>query len=148
MGGTYGKGTVFELSPNGTETVLYSFGGGADGQNPSAGLIFDTSGNLYGTTVNGGTYGHGTAFELSPSGAGGWTETVLYSFGSGSDGQNPSAGLIFDASGNLYGTTQNGGLYGGGMAFELSPNGIGCCRESPLYSFGNGAGDGQHPTPD
>ena len=145
MGGTYGKGTVFELSPNGTETVLYSFGGGADGQNPSAGLIFDTSGNLYGTTVNGGTYGHGTAFELSPSGAGGWTETALYNFGSGSDGQNPSAGLIFDASGNLYGTTQNGGLYGGGMAFELSPNGIGCCRESPLYSFGNGAGDGQHP---
>jgi uncharacterized repeat protein (TIGR02543 family) len=144
-GGMYGKGTVFELSPNGPETVLYNFGSGADGQNPYGGLIFDTAGNLYGTTVNGGTYGHGTAFELSPNGAGGWTETVAYNFGNGMDGQNPYAGLVLDTVGNLYGTTRNGGLYSKGMVFELSPNGIGCCRESPLYSFGNGAGDGQSP---
>src|ERR1019366_6388363 len=109
-GGVYGNGTVFELLPNGTETVLYNFGSGGDGQNPYAGLIFDTAGNLYGTTVNGGTYGGGAAFELSPNGGGGWAESVLYSFGNGSsDGSNPYAGLVFDNSGNLYGTTANGG---------------------------------------
>jgi uncharacterized repeat protein (TIGR03803 family) len=143
-GGMSGKGTVFELSPNGPETVLYNFGSGADGQNPYAGLIFDTAGNLYGTTVNGGTYGHGTAFELSPNGGGGWTETVLYSFGSGSDGQNPYAGLIFDNSGNLYGTTYGGGTYGYGTAFELSPNGGEGWIETVLYTFGNGT-DGRNP---
>jgi uncharacterized repeat protein (TIGR02543 family) len=144
-GGSYGNGTVFELSPNGTETVLYNFGNGADGRNPSAGLVFDASGNLYGTTSGGGIYSFGTAFELSPNGQGGWTELVVYSFGNGSDGRNPSSGLIFDGSGNLYGTTQSGGQYGGGIAFELSPNGSGCCRENPLYSFGNGT-DGSNPS--
>lgn len=144
-GGVYGYGIVFELSPNGTETVLYNFGAGMDGANPSAGLVFDTSGNLYGTTVNGGLFGGGAAFELSPNGGGGWTETGIYSFGgTPTDGLNPYSQLVFDSSGNLYGTTQNGGLYGAGIAFELSPNGIGCCRESPLYNFGNGT-DGAKP---
>ncbi len=145
-GGANGMGTVFELSPNGAETVLYSFGSGGDGQNPYAGLIFDTSGNLYGTTLNGGTYGGGTAFELSPNGAGGWTETVLYSFGNGNDGRNPYAGLIFDSAGNLYGTTSAGGTSGKGTAFELSPNAAsnGCCREILVYTFGTGT-DGASP---
>ncbi len=146
-GGISGNGTVFQLSPNGTETVLYNFGSGADGQNPSSGLIFDSSGNLYGTTVNGGTFGGGTAFELSPNGSGGWTETVVYSFGNGStDGKNPYSALVFDSSGNLYGTTNNGGASGFGTVFELSPSASPsrCCREMPIYSFGNGA-DGANP---
>jgi len=150
-GGMYGNGTVFELAPDGTETVLYSFGNiSNDGQNPSAGLVFDSSGNLYGTTLNGGSNGGGTAFELSPpNGAGGWTETGMYSFGSGSnDGLNPYAGLVFDSTGtNLYGTTANGGLYGGGTVFELLPT-VGrtrCCREMPIYNFGATAGDGLSP---
>ena len=104
------------------------------GRTPFGNLIFDSAGNLYGTTFAGGTYGKGTVFELSPYG----TETVLYNFGSGADGQNPYAGLIFDSSGNLYGTTVNGGAYGGGTAFELSPNGAGGWTETGLYSFGNG----------
>src|SRR5580658_9381828 len=83
-----------------------------DGNGPIAGLIFDTDGNLYGTTIDGGTYNYGTVFELSPpsGGSGPWTETVLYSFGSAAgDGGVPSAGVIFDANGNLYGTTEYGG---------------------------------------
>ena len=142
-GGAFGNGTVFQLSPNGTETVLYNFGNGGDGQNPDAGLIFDTSNNLYGTTAIGGAFGNGTVFELSPNGVGGWTETVLYSFGSGGDGQNPEAGLVLDTSGNLYGTTVNGGAFGGGTVFQLSPT-HGCCRENLVHSFGNGA-DGRNP---
>ena len=106
-GGTYGLGTVFELSPsNGgwTETVLHTFGNGFDGQFPYAGLVVDDAGNLYGTTIFGGAYGNGTVFELSPS-AGGWTESFIYSFTGGADGANPYGGLIFDSSGNLYGAT-------------------------------------------
>ena len=85
--------------------MLHSFGNGTDGVYPFAGLIFDAAGNLYGTTYEGGTYGYGTVFELTPTRGGGWTETVLHSFGNGTDGDVPYAGLIFDAAGNLYGTT-------------------------------------------
>ncbi len=93
---------MFKLSSSGTETVLHSFEGGTDGAYPEAGLIADSSGNLYGTTRNaGGAPGYGTVFKLSPGG----TETVLYSFTGGSDGVNPTASLIADSSGNLYGTT-------------------------------------------
>src|SRR5271166_461610 len=91
-----------------TEKVLYSFQGTPDGANPSYGsLIFDAAGNLYGTTAAGGAHGDGTVFELSPGAGGTWTETVLYNFCSASncaDGAGPYAGLIFDATGNLYGT--------------------------------------------
>jgi len=147
-GGAHGMGTVFELSPNGTETVLYSFGNSPDGQNPHAGLVFDTAGNLYGTTLNGGANSGGTAFELSPSPAGGWTETVAYSFGSSgpSDGLKPLGNLVIDSGGNLYGTTSMGGTFGGGTAFELGPDTAPyrCCREITTYSFGNGM-DGANP---
>src|ERR1019366_4493772 len=85
VGGMYGKGIVFEVSPNGAETILHNFGNGNDGQTPFGNLIFDSGGNLYGTTSAGGLYGKGTVFMLSPNGA----ETVLYNFGSGGDGQNP-----------------------------------------------------------
>ena len=148
-GGVHGTGTAFKLSPTGggawTETVLHSFGNPAtqDGANPYAGLIFDSAGSLYGTTSTGGVHcapgGCGTVFEMSPNGSGGWTETVLHSFGNGTDGQDPNAGLIFDAAGNLYGTTVAGGIHGEGTLFELSPNGSGGWTETVLHSFGNPA---------
>ena len=74
---------------------------------PVAGLILDASGNLYGTTSEGGAYVYGTVFELTPKAGGGWTEKVLHSFGGTGDGISPYAGLIFDAAGNLYGTTSS-----------------------------------------
>jgi uncharacterized repeat protein (TIGR03803 family) len=148
VGGTYNGGTVFELTPQAgggwTESLSYSFGGGTDAAMPYAGLIFDAAGNLYGTTVEGGAYSGGTAFELKPQAGGGWTENLLYSFGKGKDAAAPSAGLIFDASGNIYGTTSEGGTYGGGTVFELTPQAGGGWKEKVLHSFGNGT-DGDRP---
>jgi uncharacterized repeat protein (TIGR03803 family) len=151
-GGTYGNGTVFEMSPGQgggwTETVLHSFGPVPDGQQSWAGLIFDAPGNLYGTTRTGGTYSLGTVFELTPNQSGGWTETVLHSFGSGQDGFQPLYGsLIFDATGDLYGTTQEGGVYDYGTVFEVAPNGSGGWTETLLYNFcsQNGCADGYFP---
>jgi uncharacterized repeat protein (TIGR03803 family) len=151
FGGEDGVGTVFELSPttSGTwsETVLYSFGAGTsgDGQNPGSVLLLHASGNnaaiLYGTTLQGGTNNLGTAFELSPSADGGYTETVLHSFGSGTDGKSPKAGLIVDPAGNLYGTTTAGGIYNTGTVFELTPTG----EETILHSFKPNGRDGAEP---
>ena len=124
-GGVYGYGTVFELTPNSdgswTETVLYSFTGGTDGQGPFAGVIFDTIGNLYGTTTSGGEYGDGTVFTLTPNSGGGWTETVIYNFTGGNDGYEVVGGVTFDGAGNLYGTATQGGASGNGDVYELSP---------------------------
>ena len=110
------------------------------GEFPTPSLIFDAAGNLYGTTCDGGTFGGGTVFELTPAGGGTWTEQVLYSFGNGMDGIYPQAGLIFDAAGNLYGTTYEGGVFGYGTVFELTPAGGGTWTEKVLHSFGNGDG--------
>jgi len=143
-GGAYGHGTVFELIPSKgghwTEKILHNFNN-PDGTYPSAGLIFDTAGNLYGTSVEGGTYNLGTVFELTPTGGGGWTETVLHSFG-GADGSTPSASLVFDSAGNLYGTTGGGGTgscgqYQGscGTVFELTPATGGGWTETVLHDF-------------
>jgi uncharacterized repeat protein (TIGR03803 family) len=145
-GGTYGAGEVFELRPNGsggwTETVLYSFTGGADGSTPfSSGVIFDSSGNLYGTTVTGGAKNKGAVFELSPA-ATGWSERVLYSFRSGNDGALPYAGLVFDPAGNLYGATYQGGHYSVGTVFELSPSGHGQWTEKVIHAFFGNDGEG------
>ncbi|MGA2694434.1 MAG: choice-of-anchor tandem repeat GloVer-containing protein [Terriglobales bacterium] len=125
------RGTVFELAAPSqvdgkwTETVLYDFGGINDGSQPIGNLIFDANGNLYGVTQSGGTQNSGTVYELSPpSQPGGlWTETVLYNFLGKSDGAGPSAGLVFDALGNLYGTTFGGGTSSCdcGTVYELSP---------------------------
>ncbi len=149
-GGSNGDGTVFELSPSlggqWTESILYNFcsqPGCSDGASPVAGLITDQSGNLYGTTLQGGLvqgYCFGTVFELSPTPGGAWTESVLYAFrGSGSgDGCYPESKLIFDSAGNLYGTTSQCGVgHGGagGTVFELVPSGDGTWGELVLYSF-------------
>ncbi|HTV33322.1 MAG TPA: choice-of-anchor tandem repeat GloVer-containing protein, partial [Methylocella sp.] len=124
------------------KTVLYSFCSKphcSDGSEPAAVLIFDSSGNLYGTTVYGGTSNAGTVFKLAPDG----TETVLHAFkGSPSDGSNPSAGLIFDRSGNLYGTTQFGGTSNAGTVFKLAPDGT----ETVLHAFKGSPSDGSNPS--
>src|ERR1039458_9150522 len=130
------------------EKVLHNFNpNGTDGLQPYAGLIFDAAGNLYGTTGFGGTYRRGPVFELTPAGGGSWTETVLYSFGNGTDGVTPYAGLIFDAVGNLYGTTFFGGTYRNGTVFELTPAAGGGWTEKVLHNFNdNGTGaDGANP---
>lgn len=132
-----------EASAQGTETVLYSFTNGVDGGYPLAGLIFDASGNLYGTTSTGGMYNQGAVFKLSPSN-GDWAETTLYSFTGRTDGGTPAAGLVTDRAGDIFGTTLGGGSYGNGTIFELHATGAGW-RESVLHSFGNN-GDGAIPS--
>ena len=142
QGGAHNLGTVFRLAPNAdgswTESVLHSFNGN-DGYVITAGLIFDGAGNLYGTTANGGSSGHGTVFKLTPSADGSWTESVLHSF-NGNDGYVITAGLIFDGAGNLYGTTEQGGSgchpSGCGVVFKLAPNSDGSWTESVLHRFG------------
>lgn len=114
------------------ESGLYSFTGGSDGAGPWSNVIFDQAGNIYGTTTGGGAHNAGTVLKLSPTGGGNYTETVLYSFAGGNDGESPFDGVISDAAGNLYGTTAYGG--GGiGTVFELSPTGGGNYTEKELY---------------
>ena len=125
-------------------SLLHSFSGmnGADGSAPFDGLIVDSSGNFYGTTFNGGTFGFGTVYELPAEGG----EKVLYNFTGGNDGANPAGSLILDGAGNLYGTTTSGGPkscyfnIGCGVVFKLSPQGT----ETILYTF-TGQGDGGVP---
>jgi uncharacterized repeat protein (TIGR03803 family) len=142
-----GCGTVFELSPSSggkwTTSLLYAFNTSSFGASPAAGLISDGSGNLYGTTQSGGTANYGVAFELTPKTGGGWNEIVLHNFVGGSDGSHPGASLIFDAAGNLYGTTTNGGTQDcsfyslcGGTVFELSRTDNGW-RENVIHRFGS-----------
>jgi uncharacterized repeat protein (TIGR03803 family) len=126
--GGSGFGTVFELKPavggGWTESVLSQFDGGTEGGYPCQNLIFDSAGNLYGTTNIGGANNYGTVFELTPGAGGAWTETVLYSFRSlsgGADGYSPAGGVVRDAAGNLYGTTTAGGTHEAGTVFELTP---------------------------
>jgi uncharacterized repeat protein (TIGR03803 family) len=152
----FGCGTVFKLDPSGKETVLYSFTGtNGDGANPAAGLIMGSAGNLYGTTLVGGSAGGGTVFKLDSSSH----ETVFYSFTlTNGDGANPEAGLIVDKAGNFYGTTALGGLTGNcppnfniyravptpagcGTVFKLDPSG----KQAVLYSFTRTNGDGANP---
>ena len=140
-----GCGVVFKLDTTGAYTVLYNFAGGTDGRGPTGGLIQDANGNFYGTTMLGGGsgcrngFGCGTVFKLDANGK----ESVLYSFtgfGRQPDGQYPYAGVIRDASGNLYGTTFGGGVYNRGTVFKLSNTGV----ETVLHSFTAGT-DGRGP---
>jgi uncharacterized repeat protein (TIGR03803 family) len=144
-GGAYGYGTVYKVTSSGVETILHSFNlDGADGTGPEGALIIDASGNLYGTTGDGGSNclpgGCGTVFEITALGA----VTILYSFAdNGVDGFLPAAGLAMDTNGNLYGTTPFGGAYNRGTVYEVTPSsGV----ETILYSFGGNANDGETPT--
>lgn len=142
LDGFYGEGTVYELIHGSPWTVnlLYTFDNiyKSDGTIPLAGLIFDTVGNLYGTTETGGntacSNGCGTVFELTPS-SGTWTENLIYEFNAGASGSHPTSTLTADPSGNLYGTTLE--VQGGqGTIFELQPSG-GLWNFSVLYTFGS-----------
>jgi uncharacterized repeat protein (TIGR03803 family) len=152
--GSYGSGIVYELSPqkDGTwsETVLHDFGSATDGSGPTAGLVFDTEGNLYGTTQYGGGSpfckgGCGIVFQLRPPAAqgGAWTESIIYRFRKVYRGDNPQAGLVIDSAGNLYGTTFLGGA-GGGTVFELSPK-KGLWTERILNAFAANSSTGSFP---
>ena len=142
IGGASDSGAVFKVDHRtGAETLVYSFGDLPDGQIPTGGLILDSESNFYGTTDAGGSFGWGTIFKLDSSGI----ETVLYSFTGGSDGASPTAALMRDAQGNLFGTTYWGGLFPGdlglGTVFKLDPSGT----LTTLYQFGSMSGDGNHP---
>jgi uncharacterized repeat protein (TIGR03803 family) len=115
--------------------TLYTFKGGTDGAYPTASLVLDQAGNLYGTTSGGGTHNAGTLFTLIPNSDGSWKEKVLHRFKSGTDGANPNAGLIFDQAGNLYGTTTSGGTNNTGTVFRLTQNADGNWTERALYTF-------------
>ena len=117
VGGASGQGTVFKVNMAGKETVLYNFTGGADGGNPSARLLRDKKGNLYGTTYYGGAANSGVVFKLDTT----RHETVLHSFDYANDGGYPTARLIRDGAGNLYGTASAGGPFNGGTVFKLTP---------------------------
>jgi uncharacterized repeat protein (TIGR03803 family) len=137
-------GSAFQLTPTSTGGwtyhVLHYFTGGNDGSTPNGGLIFDSTGNLYGTTGSGGAFGYGNVFKLTPHTNGSWTEHVLHQFPGGKQGAQPAAGLTHDAAGNLYGTTDYGGnpsncSSGCGVAFELTPNSNGGWKETVLQTF-------------
>jgi len=141
--GVDGCGTVFELvkTPTGySESVLHTFTGLGDGANPYVSLTMDSSGNLYGTTYNGGACALGTVFELVKS-SGGYTEKILYSFGcTPNDGSYPYGAVIADSAGNLYGTTESAGASEDGTVFELVNSG-GEYTEKVLYNFSGTDGD-------
>jgi uncharacterized repeat protein (TIGR03803 family) len=166
-GGSDGYGTVFELVNHGTAaapnydsgaTTLYSFFGQetGDGANPFAGLMADANGNLFGTTLGGGSDGSGTVFEIVNHGTAAAPNydsgaTTLYSFtGATGDGANPYGGLIDDANGNLFGTTGSGGSDGYGTVFEIVNHGTAAAPNydsgaTTLYSFTGASGDGANP---
>jgi uncharacterized repeat protein (TIGR03803 family) len=138
-----GCGTVFKLTPEKhgkyKESVIHSFHGtkgNTDGQNPVGGLVFDSAGNLWGSTPVGGVGGFGTVFELTPNSDGTYTESTLYSFTGDSTGFNPNTNLVIDQAGNLYGTTVNGGLdHGDGVVFKVTPQPGGGVEESIIHTF-------------
>jgi uncharacterized repeat protein (TIGR03803 family) len=148
----YGCGTVYKLTPSGgaySESILYSFQNGNDGEYPEYALTLDARDALYGTAYGGAT-GQGVVYKLTPSGSG-YVESTLFTFKGGPDGAVPSSGVVFDGAGGLYGTAQNGGSGacagsppGCGVVYKLSPV-HGRYREHVLYSFQGGGSDGQLP---
>lgn len=145
LGGPYGYGAVYQLSPSGSgwiEQTVYGFTGGSDGAEPFAGLMRDSSGNLYGATIGDGNGGGGTEFELINSN-GAWTFTTLYGF-SGSYGGGPDEKPVMDAAGNLYGTTGGDGAHGYGSAFKLAQSN-GSWTYTSFHDF-TGGSDGANPT--
>ena len=162
-GAPTGFGLVYQLTPTKsgefTEKVIYVFQGALiDGQSPQSSVVFDAAGNLYGT-ADGGLFGCGIVYKLSPTPTGPWTETIIHQFNAfngHNDGCEPVGSLIFDKAGNLYGTTSQGGggtsdtfcTNGCGTVFKLVPNKDGSWRESILHALhqgGGGSPDGQNP---
>src|SRR6266704_2437178 len=147
-GGAFGLGTIYQLHPgaNGNYSfkVIHSFTGGADGSSGSAGKMVLRNGHLYGAATTGGAFGSGIAFELRPTQVGEWDFKTLYSFRGQPDGVFPYGALLFDRSGNIYGTTYYGGINGVGAVYQLAPRPTGEWRERVLYSFAGG-GDGNSP---
>ena len=168
-GGTSQFGTIYQLAPQGSgwaETILYNFSGGADGRQPSSGLVLDASGNIFGSTAFGGNLqlcggGCGTIFELSPPAhpGGAWTEQVLYTFQGGFDGQYPGE-MVIGVNGSLFGTTSSGGTpgvqchsnsklkFGCGTVFELTPPSQkgGSWTKTVLHTFPATSADGTSPS--
>ena len=152
--GANGAGVVYKLSPsNGewTQTIVWAFTDYGDGGHPWGGVVFDSTGNLYGTTAAGGYFdqgecyeGCGTVFQLTPSDSS-WTENTLHTF-NGSDGGFSAADLIFDGAGNLYGNTTSGGSNNGGTVFELTPSGGMWTFSSLLTDLSNGIQGGPWAT--
>ena len=159
-GGANADGIAYEMVPQADGSwnwkLIHSFNG-TDGEFITAGLTWDATGNLYGTTTYGGsTYGSvcigpaesgcGVVYQLEPDAKGGWVEHVLWNFSqNGADGYNPYGGVVFDAAGNLYGTTLYGGAYNYGIVYELSPTANGAWKETVLHSFDRNGTDGFYP---
>jgi uncharacterized repeat protein (TIGR03803 family) len=146
FGGATSNGAVFKLTPSPSgayaESIIYSFQAPPDGTNPMAGLLAGPNGVFYGTTLFGGANGQGTVFRLSPSGSGSYAENIVHEFGSSGDGRQPYAGLVADATGELYGTTLTGGANSGnGTAFKVMPDGS---DYSLAYTFAS-AKSGEQP---
>jgi len=145
-GGALGNGIVFEIAHIGAsykEQTIYTFHGAADGANPTASLTVDPSGALYGTTSNAGPGNGGTIFKLTPAGSGTFTYGVVHSFVRSIGPYTPQGGVLLDKAGNVFGTASDGGRFGFGAAYELSPS-AGAYRFRTLYDFGNS--DGRSPT--
>src|SRR5262252_6132424 len=145
-GGDFDLGAVFKLTPSGdrwVETVIYSFAGGNDGADPHGGVTIGPDGNLYGTAVAGGNAGScagdgcGVVYRLIRNGDF-WFQETLHNFTGGNDGWGPGSGVVFDADGNLYSTTPNGGRYGFGTVFVMSPSAGGAWHKRILHSFTGG----------
>jgi uncharacterized repeat protein (TIGR03803 family) len=119
----------------------------SDGGGPAAGLVFDSRGNIYGTTMGGGggNFGSGTVFQLMPRSNGTWAEKVLYTFQDNRDGGQPQSSVVFDSGGNLYGTASDGGTVGNGTVFRLRPGAGGSWAFAALYEFA-AAPDSAYPT--
>jgi uncharacterized repeat protein (TIGR03803 family) len=146
----HGCGTIFKLSAprgpgaglNWISTTLFRFSE-TNGSYPQGDLLFDASGNIYGTAVNGGTYGWGLIYKLSPT-QGGWAQSILYQPRNNGDGQFPMGGLVFDNAGNLYGVFDGGGPHGYGAVYELARSGSGW-EESTVHGFSFQGQDGAVP---
>ena len=147
-GGAYGLGTIYKIrqAPGGAWTfkVIHAFTGGTDGATGSAGRMILRHGHVYGAATAGGDYGSGVVFELRPRGAGEWDFKTIYAFRGQPDGSFPYGALLFDRSGNIYGTTYYGGANGIGAVYKLSPRAVGAWAEEVIYSFEEGT-DGNSP---
>ena len=147
-GGAYGLGTIYRIRPPSsgalTFKVIHAFTGGVDGSSGSAGRMILRGGRLYGAATTGGSHGSGVVFELTPMAFGEWDFKTIYTFQGQPDGSFPYGALLFDPSGNIYGTTYYGGANGIGAVYKLSPQPVGEWTEDLIYSFQQGP-DGNSP---